>query len=556
MPPDHPAIEAGPSVQETQFAAITDEPETVSEDRHIPSSEFGRANFEFNRHIPDKNDDVAHPNYGTTNGTINEPPASDITKNASTTTTSPRALSPDLLRGLLMVLQAIDHCSVSQGAWRHGVALESEQDGTIVKKWNHPVPWTARMLTHLCAPGFMFLLGMGIVYFGRSRSKLGWSSWQMVKHFAIRAFVLAAVNELLFTLPFGRGRILILNIVLLALAVNYLLAGLLWLAVNASEKVLATLLESSHTSSDNDVERPLLQDATTYSTTKPASVWAVRCSWHIHNAILLALTIITIAWNHWLSPHHGHCPVDTPPGYSGPTQPTSTSLGPWFDFWFLNVQYTTVISPFPPLAWLSPAILGLLYGRIVLARQWKAYTINSGNALFGVLLMLLFVLTRLLHFGNLSENCLRMPEQLSSRERNQYLASFRSFFYIIKYPPSFSYIVFTMSMNFFLLALFGILPEKVARRIPTLLTFGQSALFFYILHLMLYFGLAVLVKTWFGHELDHIDPMTGKPAVGTEGEPAVMWVSWLVGLAILWPLCRWYGRVKSTKGVNSVWRFF
>lgn len=126
-----------------------------------------------------------------------------------------------------MVLQAVDHCSVSQGAWRHGVALESEQDGTLVKKWNDPVPWAARMLSHLCAPGFMFLLGMGIVYLGRSRSKLSWSSWQMVKHFAIRASILAAINKVLFTLAFSRGRIIILNIILLALAANYFLTGLL-----------------------------------------------------------------------------------------------------------------------------------------------------------------------------------------------------------------------------------------------------------------------------------------------------------------------------------------
>ncbi|KAL8670475.1 MAG: hypothetical protein Q9224_007668, partial [Gallowayella concinna] len=187
---------------------------------------------------------------------------------------------------------------------------------------------------------------------------------------------------------------------------------------------------------------------------------------------------------------------------------------------------------------------------------WKAYTINASNALVGVLLMLLFVLTRLLHFGNLSENCLRMSEQLASPQRNQYLASFRSFFYITKYPPSFSYILFTMSLNFLLLAFFGALPEKVARRIPTLLTFGQSALFFYVVHLMLYSGFGALVKGWFGHELGYTDPMNGKPAVGTAGKPAVMWVTWLVGLVILWPLCRWYGRFKSTKGVNSVWRFF
>ncbi|KAL8750650.1 MAG: hypothetical protein Q9184_006351 [Pyrenodesmia sp. 2 TL-2023] len=512
MPPDHVPSEASASVQETQFSAIPGDAPLVSEETHASSNASG--------YIPGRNNDVARPSYGTTGGTANGIPTSSTTvADAPKTTVSPRALSPDLLRGLLMVLQAVDHCSVSQGAWRHGVALESEQDGTVVKKWNDPVPWTARMLTHLCAPGFMFLLGMGVVYFGRSRSKLGWSSWEMLRHFAVRALVLAAVNELLFTLPFGRGRIIILNIVLLALAVNYFLAGLLWLAVNASERVLSTLLESFHAFPEEEGEQPLLQEETSYSFIKLASAWAQRCSWHLHNGILLLLTVITIAWNQWLSPHHGHCPVDVPPGYSGPTKPTTTSLGPWFDFWFLNVQYPLVVSPFPPLAWLSPAILGLLYGRILLSRQWKAYTINASNAAFGVFLMLLFVLTRLLHFGNLSEDCLRMPEQLASPGRNQYLASFRSFFYIIKYPPSFSYIAFTMSINFLLLAFFGALPERFARSIPTLLTFGQSALFFYIVHLMLYFGMGKLAKQWFGHELDHIDPMTGKPAIGTEGRP-------------------------------------
>ncbi|KAI4166944.1 MAG: hypothetical protein LQ343_007616 [Gyalolechia ehrenbergii] len=563
MPPDHGTDEAGTIVQETQFTAVADEADRGG---HDPYLDIVPASTGIDGRVHDERNTVDQPSDGIANGLGRGSPAQNSTilntpKATVSATVSPRALAPDLLRGLLMVLQAVDHCSVSQGAWRHGVALESEQDGTVVVKWNDPVPWTARMLTHLCGPGFMFLLGMGIVYFGQSRSKLCWSSWQMVRHFTIRAFVLAAINELLFTLPFGRGRILVLNIILLALAVNYLLAGLLWLAVNASEKALPTLLESSYTTSSNDdVEQPLLQErAPDPSSTNSASARAMRASWHIHNGILLALTIITIAWNHWLSPHHGHCPLDTPPGYSGPTQPRSTRLGPWFDFWFLPIQYALVISPFPPLAWLSPAILGLLYGRIVLSRKWNARKINTGNALFALLLMLLFILTRLLHFGNLSEDCLRMPEQqqpFPPRYVNQYLASFRSFFYIVKYPPSFSYIVLTMSLNFLFLSLFGALPEKVARRIPMLLVFGQSALFFYIVHLLLYFAMGNLVKVWFGQELNHRDLMTGKPAVGTEGKPAVMWVTYLVGLLILWPLCRWYGRFKSTKGVNSVWRFF
>jgi hypothetical protein len=31
-------------------------------------------------------------------------------------------------------------------------------------------------------------------------------------------------------------------------------------------------------------------------------------------------------------------------------------------------------------------------------------------------------------------------------------------------------------------------------------------------------------------------------------------VLWLVGLAILWPLCVWYGNFKAGKDADSIWR--
>jgi hypothetical protein len=31
-------------------------------------------------------------------------------------------------------------------------------------------------------------------------------------------------------------------------------------------------------------------------------------------------------------------------------------------------------------------------------------------------------------------------------------------------------------------------------------------------------------------------------------------VLWLVGLAILWPLCAWYGKFKASKDADSIWR--
>ena len=551
MASDSASVDAASGVQETQFTAPIDEAEELSLDSQAAEQP------EPPPLRPYANNG---PNYNTFNdtasGTIDNPVNDDVAMQKAPRALVPsRSLAPDLLRGLLMIIMAIDHCAVSQGAWRHGVALEGESDGTIVDTWNDPVAWVARMSTHLCAPGFMFLLGMGIVYFGTSRSKLGWSSREMAQHFAIRALVLAAVNELVFTVMLG-GKFLILNPILLALAIDYLLAGLIWLGINASEKALSTMLETSYDSPDDDTRGLLLQGETGSPCKSSVSAWALRCSWHIHNAFLLILTLITVAWNHWLSPHQGHCPGNVMAGHSGPTQPTGTSLGPWFDFWFLPVTNKLVASPFPPLGWLSPAILGLLYGRIVLSRHWRNYIIIAGNALIGVSFMVLFVLTRLLHFGNLSEDCLRMPEQITSPKKNQYLVSFRSFFYIIKYPPSFAFVALTMSINFLLLGLFGSLPEKYARRIPALLTFGRSALFFYIAHLIFYFSVGSLVKRWFGHDLGYVNPWEGKPAIGTRGKPAVMWITWALGLLILWPLCRWYARFKSTKNVNSVWRFF
>jgi hypothetical protein len=203
----------------------------------------------------------------------------------------------------------------------------------------------------------------------------------------------------------------------------------------------------------------------------------------------------------------------------------------------------------------APAlILGLLYARIVLARRWSTTTINVGNALAGVVLLLIFILTRLFQFGNLSENCLRMPEQLLHPNDNQFLADFKSFLYTVKYPPDLAFFALTMGVNFLLLAVFGLIPIGYARRNPMLTIFGTSALFFYVIHLLLFQGLALPVKMLFGHDVGFKDPR-GDPMDGTGNSP-VFWITWLLGLGILYPLCRWYSRFKSTKGRDSVWRFF
>ncbi|KAK0632699.1 hypothetical protein B0T14DRAFT_533074 [Immersiella caudata] len=446
----------GPAVQETAFAADTSATLTVLEHEPLP-------------------DEIAPP--------------------TTTPASAARALAPDILRGLYMVLMALDHNGMALHSWPHGTAIDGEFDSTPVHKWNRPLAATIRTLTHLCAPGFTFLLGMGVAYFGRSRTNLGWSAGQMMRHFVVRAVVLTMITEVI-GLTMTGGKVWFFNIVLFALAVDYLLAGLLWMSVARTERGLGYLLLRVLPQKGEDERRePLLregggEDGLDVAPDR-AIIRAADVSWHAHNALLFGLAVVTIWWNIWLSPTGGYCGVE--PRWEKPESD-------WIQIWFWpvgGVISDRVVSGFPPMAWLSFAILGLLYGRIVLARSWSTRAINAGNAAVGAAFFSVFVLTRLLHFGNLSEGCLHMPEHLAHPEGNQYLQSAASFFYLIKYPPDVAFWSLTMAVNFFLLALFGSIPPRVASQVfHVLLVYGTSALFFYVAHIFVLFSTGAVMLAW------------------------------------------------------------
>lgn len=207
------------------------------------------------------------------------------------------------------------------------------------------------------------------------------------------------------------------------------------------------------------------------------------------------------------------------------------------------------------MAWLSFAIVGLLYARINMARKWSPRTIALGHSLTGLLFLILFFLTRVLRFGNLSEGCLQTPEHLKHPDQNPYLVSVQSFFYIIKYPPDVAFWALTLSGQFFLLAFFGGIPTDISKRFTMLLDFGRAALFFYIAHLSLILIVGALIIRWFGHD-------TGIPNMNNPGSTRgidnawAYFAIWGMLMLLLWPLTRWYSRFKATKPADSIWRFF
>ncbi|KAK1981482.1 hypothetical protein LZ30DRAFT_592648, partial [Colletotrichum cereale] len=468
-------------------------------------------------------------------------------------------LAPDLLRGLLMAFMAMDHNVIGLNAWPHSTGADGmEADATPVGRWNRPIGYAVRSLSHLCAPGFTFLLGMGVVYFGRSRARLGWSPARMAAHFATRAAVLTAVSVVV-GLVLTLGKVWFLNMVLVALAVDYLLVGLLWLAVAETEPALASALDRFvfvGGGGGHARERTPLLVHTGHPSASggKASARAQSVSWHAHNALLLALAFVTICWNVWLSPTHGVCAASSS---SSPSSSSSTANDFW-RFWFYQVAAPHVMSGFPPLAWLSFAVLGLLYGRVVLARPLRPTALAAGNVVAGLVFAALFVLTRVLRVGNLSEGCLRTPDQAALRPGdNPYLASAASFFYVVKYPPDVAFFAYALAATFFLLAALGTVPPRFAtRRLGVLLAFGTSALFFYVVHLVVLFALAMLVTVpLFGRENDRPPPMDGRPPVGVDSV-LVYWANWALVMAVMYPLCRWYSAFKKTRSADSVWRFF
>jgi len=143
------------------------------------------------------------------------------------TSKNARYHSLDLLRGLIMIIMAIDHASLF---------IRRTHPFEI---WNTSVPdyfadgavFLTRFVTHLCAPGFFLLMGVGMILLANSRRDKGWSYGQIMRHLAFRGILLICLEKLILNpLLFG-GLAFIKFGVLYALGGSMLL-GVLFLKIN------------------------------------------------------------------------------------------------------------------------------------------------------------------------------------------------------------------------------------------------------------------------------------------------------------------------------------
>lgn len=214
--------------------------------------------------------------------------------------THSRLFAVDALRGLMITLMALDHTNFFV-AQKHP---SGEYWGGPFPAYRDPLAFLTRLVTHPVAPGFSFLMGVGITLFARSRLQRGWSKWSILRTLLIRGAVLMAlqllvVNRAWELSPAGWGLSLYLG-VLSALGGGMILAsGLAWLKPKPLLALaLALLLGAEFLTPDPN------RWGSNFSL--PVSVLLIpggQNGWWVNYPILqwIELVIFGLAFGHWLA---------------------------------------------------------------------------------------------------------------------------------------------------------------------------------------------------------------------------------------------------------------
>jgi uncharacterized membrane protein len=121
-----------------------------------------------------------------------------------------------------------------------------------------------------------------------------------------------------------------------------------------------------------------------------------------------------------------------------------------------------------------------------------------------------------------------------------------SFLNVYKYPPSLLYLLATLGGAALVLPLLERL-KGFAGRMLTI--FGRTPLLFYVLHLYMAVAGGLALAKWQGYSLSDIGrfAQSGAPPANLGAGLAGAYVAWVVVVAALYPVCRWFAGVKSRR---------
>ena len=192
---------------------------------------------------------------------------------------------------------------------------------------------------------------------------------------------------------------------------------------------------------------------------------------------------------------------------------------------------------YPLVPWVGVMAIGYVFGAIY---QFDAQRRRRWLLIIGGVATLLFIIIRAINlYGDPSP---------WSRQDN-FIFTALSFVNTSKYPPSLLFLLMTLGPSILFLALFDARPKRswIER---FFITFGRVPLFFYVLQWFTAHLLGILLHLAFGKPSSWFwrSPLDFSPPPPGLGFPlAVVYLSWIIGIVLLYPVCKWFAAVKQRR---------
>ena len=385
---------------------------------------------------------------------------------------SKRLNSIDVVRGVVMVIMALDHTR----DFMHVTSLTQSPTDLATTT---PAVFFTRWITHFCAPIFVFLAGTSAYLSSKRENNLA-----ATRSFLLKRGIWLVILEFTFINFALWFDIKFHNLIFQVIA-----------AIGFSFMVLALLL--------------------------PLSIRTIG---------IIGLVII-----------FGHDLFFLLPLKDYPT--LQAIIMPLFNLTIYQVSsYLTLIIAYPLIPWLGILLTGYAAGRL-----FELPTAERKRLFLkiGFIALALFVVLR---FINIYGDPAKWSAQPSS------LFTVLSFFNVSKYPPSLLFTLMTLSGMFLAFSWF----ENAENRFTRIMTtYGKVPMFYYLphlylLHILMFIMVFLQGYTWsdmvFGFNFGRPKDPSGVPLWA-------IYLIWLAAVAVLYPLCKWYGRYKASHRDNRWLRY-
>ena len=191
---------------------------------------------------------------------------------------------------------------------------------------------------------------------------------------------------------------------------------------------------------------------------------------------------------------------------------------------------TTMFALYPIIPWIGVMAAGYALGPVM---EFDAESRHRRLLRLGGAITAGFVLLR-------ATNLYGDPAPWTMQET--WSATALSFLNCEKYPPSLLFLMMTLGPALMLLAAF----ENVRGRLAQwLTTFGRVPLFFYVTHIYLIHGLAIVFALAIYPHLGRAGFVSPDETATTLGLPSV-YLIWLFVVILLYPLCLWFAELKQS----------